>query len=97
MQAPPIASKAADMAAHDRVQRLVRAEPSPEPAAVSQHHAEQPDLVHEAGLGGELHLELGKVHLSLLARECLEATLELPRRHGPDQPEILRERGISPL
>ncbi|CAM4175052.1 hypothetical protein PAYE108092_21000 [Paracoccus yeei] len=86
-----------DVAAHHRFQRLVRAEPSPEPAAVPEHHAEQPDLAQDARLDGEFHLELGKIDLRLLARRRLEAPLELPWGGGPDQPQIFRQRGIGAL
>ena len=30
-----------------------------------EHHREQPDLADDAGLVGELHRELGEVHLRL--------------------------------
>jgi hypothetical protein len=33
---------------------------------VPQHHAEQPDLARYARLGGELYLELSKIHLRAL-------------------------------
>ena len=74
--------------------RVVGAEPTPEPAAVPQHHAEQPDLAQDAGLSSELDLELGKIHLSLSTRCRLKASFELPRHRGADQPEVFRRRGI---
>jgi hypothetical protein len=94
---PAHRSEGRDVAAHHRFQRLVRAEPPPQPAAVAQHHAEQPDFAKDAGLRGELDLELGKVHLRLLARSGLEAPLELSRNRGPDQAKIFRQRRIGPL
>ena len=50
-----------DMAAEHGLQVLPGAEPAPEPAAVAEHHGEQPDLPDDAGFGIELHPELGEV------------------------------------
>jgi len=86
-----------DIAAHHRFHRLVRAEPPPQPAAVSQHHAEQPDLAQHTWLCSERDLEQGKVHLRLLTRHRLETPLKLPRDRGQDPPEIFRQRRISPF
>ena len=43
---------------------------------VAEHHGEQPDDALDAGLVGELDLELGEVDLGLLAGRRLEAHLE---------------------
>ena len=82
---------------HHRLQHLVRAEPPPDPAAVTEHHAEQPDLALDVRLGRERDRELGKVHLRLLAGARLEPPLERPRWQETDQPQVFRQRGISTL
>ena len=78
------------MTTHHRFERLVRAEPPPEPSAVAQHHAEQPDFAKNARFRGERDLELGKVHLRLLTRPGLEAPLELSRNRRSDQAQVFR-------
>jgi hypothetical protein len=44
---------------------------------VAQDHAEEPDLPRDTGLIGELHRELGEIHLGLLAGRRFEPALEL--------------------
>ena len=51
---------------------------------VAEHHGEQPDDARDAGLVGELDLEVGEVDLGLLAGRRLEADLEGRDRIGPD-------------
>lgn len=66
-----------NMAPHHRLQILAGAEPAPEPARMTEHHREQPDLADNAGFICELHGKLGKIHLRLLAGRRLEPPLEL--------------------
>ena len=67
---------------------LVHDECRPDQPGVSQHHREQPDDAHRAGLvgefGGELGAELGKVELGLLTRRGLEPALKADERCWPD-------------
>ncbi|SAY46717.1 hypothetical protein KRIGEM_03534 [Komagataeibacter rhaeticus] len=81
-----------DVATHHCFQTLVRAETSPQPATVPQHHAEQPDLAHDAWLAGEDCLEFRKIDLRLNAGSGLEAPLIRPGQRGADLPEIFRQR-----
>ena len=78
------------MAAQYRLQVLAGEEAPPEPAAVPQHQREQPDLANHARLVGELHCELGKVDLRLLAGRGLEPPLE---RGVPRQAHLAQEVG----
>jgi hypothetical protein len=65
-----------DVATQDGLQVLTGAEAPPEPAAVPEHHREQPDLARHAGLVGERDGEFGEVHLRLSSRRRLEPPLE---------------------
>ena len=57
-----------DVTAHHRLQILGRTEPTPQPAAVAQHHREQPEDPGHTRLIAERHLELGEVDLGLPSR-----------------------------
>ncbi len=54
-----------DATAHNRLQILRGTEPPPQPAAVAEHHGEEPDDARHAGLVGESHPELREVDLCL--------------------------------
>ncbi len=77
-----------DMAAQHRRQVLVHDEARPDQAAVAEHHGEQPDDPRRPRLVGEDDLELGEIHLALLAGRGLEAHLEPgvgARSHVPQE------------
>lgn len=76
---------------------MVRADPRPQPPALSQHHAEQPNRAKKTRLRGERDLEIRKVHLRQLTRPGLEAPCQLSRNHRPDQAMVLRQRQLGSL
>ena len=80
-----------DVHAQHGVELLVVAEPAPQPAAVPQHHGEQPDHAQAIGLFVEAHLETGEVNLRLFAGRCLEAPLEATPGRRPDVAEIVAQ------
>ena len=83
------------MAAEHGLQVLPGAEPAPEPAAVPEHHGEQPDLPHDAGLVVELHPELGEIDLSLAPRRRLEPTLERLRLRRPNRSQEIGDDAVA--
>ena len=85
-----------DVAAQHRLQLLVGAEPTPQPAAVAQHAGEQPELAANAGLIGEFDHERSEVDLGLAARRGLETALEAARKLAPDLAQAVGHRRVSP-
>ncbi len=73
-----------DMAMQHRRQVLVHHEARPQHSAVPEHHREQPDDAHHAGLVSELGAELGEVDLRLLPGRGLEGLLEAGHRGRAD-------------
>jgi len=86
-----------DVAAHHRLQILGRTEPAPQPAAMAQHHREQPEDPGHTRLIAERHLELGEVDLGLPSRRCLEASLELDQSRRTALAQEVRHSRVAAL
>ena len=84
------------VATQHRGQVLVHHELSPQVAAVTEHHGKEPDLALD-GLAGKTHLELGEVHLGLLARRRLKAHLEGWHGRWPDLAQVVVQDSLAAL
>ena len=86
-----------NMATQHRRQVLMHHEPGPDQSAVAQHHGEQPHDPRRARLVGEHHLELGEVHLALIAGPGLVTHLVGGSGRRPHVAEEVGHSGVAAL
>ena len=95
VRGPAEGLEGAEVAAQHRAQVLAPAEPAPEPAAVAEHHREQPHRPRLPGIVGELRPEVREVRLRLAPRRRLEAQLEPPLPPRPDGAQVVGHRRVA--
>ena len=87
--------KGGEVATQHGLQVLVQDEAGPEQPAVAEHQGEQPDDPGHPRLVGERHLELGEVHLRLVAGRGLKADFEGGRDRRPQVAERVSDGGVA--
>ena len=88
-------AKGTDVHAQYRMQVLILTKPSPQPAAVAEHHGEKTDASRALRLIFKADLERSEISLCLVTGRSLEANLEVPFRQRPHVSQIISQDGIA--
>lgn len=88
-------AKGTDVHAQYRMQVLILTKPSPQPAAVAEHHGEKTDASRALRLIFKADFERSEISLCLVTGRSLEANLEVPFRQRPHVSQIISQDGIA--
>ena len=86
-----------NMATQNRLKPLIASKASPEPTAVAEDHAKEPDLPADTWLVAKLKLEFSKIHLRLLAWRCFKTPLKGNLSGWTNSPREVGDSGITAL